>query len=81
MKHAVENIDPTRVKLTVEVDYDELKPSIDAAYKQISNQVTIPGFRKGKIPARIIEQRFGWGTIVEQAINSDLGRYYSQAMN
>src|SRR5882724_745732 len=55
VKSAVETLNPTRVKLTVEVPYDELKPSLDAAYKTISSQVTVPGFRKGKVPPRIID--------------------------
>ncbi|ACZ30149.1 trigger factor [Xylanimonas cellulosilytica DSM 15894] len=79
MKSAVETLEPTKVKLTVEVDYDELKPSIDHAYKHIAEQVTIPGFRKGKVPPRIIDQRVGWGAVVEHAVNEDLGRFYGQA--
>ncbi len=59
MKSAVETLNPTRVKLTVEVPFDELKPSLDAAYKSIASQVTVPGFRKGKVPPRIIDQRIG----------------------
>ncbi|QAY70500.1 trigger factor [Xylanimonas protaetiae] len=79
MKSAVETLEATKVKLTVEVDYDELKPSIDHAYKHIAEQVTIPGFRKGKVPPRIIDQRVGWGAVVEHAVNEDLGRFYGQA--
>ena len=79
VKSAVETLDPTKVKLTVEVEYDELKPSIDHAYQHIAEQVTIPGFRKGKVPARIIDQRVGWGAVVEHAVNEDLGRFYAQA--
>jgi len=55
VKSAVENLTPTRVKLVVEVPYEELKPSIDAAYKSIGSQVSVPGFRKGKVPTRIID--------------------------
>lgn len=79
MKSAVETLEATKVKLTVEVDYDELKPSIDHAYKHIAEQVTIPGFRKGKVPARIIDQRVGWGAVVEHAVNESLGGFYGQA--
>ncbi len=79
MKSAVETLEPTKVKLTVEVDYDELKPSIDHAYKHIAEQVNIPGFRKGKVPPRIIDQRVGWGAVVEHAVNESLGRFYGQA--
>lgn len=80
MKSAVETLNPTRVKLTVEVPFDELKPSMDAAYKSIASQVTVPGFRKGKVPPRIIDQRFGRGVVIEEAVNSALPGFYSQAV-
>jgi trigger factor len=54
VKSDVETLSPTRVKLTIEVPFDELKPSLDAAYGRIAQNVNIPGFRKGKVPARII---------------------------
>ncbi|GAA2523492.1 trigger factor [Rarobacter incanus] len=79
MKSAVETLEPTKVKLTVEVTYDELKPSIDEAYKVIGNQIQVPGFRKGKVPARIIDQRIGRGAVLEQAINESLGGFYGEA--
>ena len=81
MKSAVENLDPTRVRLTVEVPFEELRPSLDAAYKKINQQVTVPGFRKGKIPARIIDQRFGRGAVLEEAINDALPKFYTEAVN
>ena len=80
MKSAVETLNPTRVKLTVEVPYDELKPSLDAAYKTIGAQVTVPGFRKGKVPPRIIDQRFGRGAVIEEAVNEALPKFYLQAV-
>jgi len=81
VKSAVETLDPTKVKLTVEVEYDELKPSIDHAYKHIAEQVNVPGFRKGKIPARIIDQRVGRAAVLEHAINDGLSGFYRQAVN
>lgn len=80
MKSAVETLNPTRVKLTVEVPFEELKPSLDAAYKTIGAQVQIPGFRRGKVPARIIDQRVGRGAVIEEAVNSALPRFYGQAV-
>ncbi|WP_332663155.1 trigger factor family protein, partial [Aeromicrobium sp.] len=53
MKSTTETLSPTRVKLTIEVPFEEFKPSLDAAYKTIGSQITIPGFRKGKVPAAI----------------------------
>lgn len=80
MKSAVETLNPTRVKLTVEVPFDELKPSLDAAYKTIASQVTVPGFRKGKVPPRIIDQRIGKGAVLEEAVNDALPKFYAQAV-
>ncbi len=80
MKSAVETLNPTRVKLTVEVPYEELAPSVEAAYKTISAQVTIPGFRKGKVPPRIIDQRVGRGAVMEEAVNNALPHFYAQAV-
>jgi len=81
VKSAVETLDPTKVKLTVEVPYDELKPSIDHAYAHIAEQVTVPGFRKGKVPARIIDQRVGRAAVLEHAINDGMSGFYRQAVN
>lgn len=80
MKSAVETVDATKVKLTVEVPYDELKPSIDHAYVHIAEQVNVPGFRKGKVPPRIIDQRVGRGAVLEHAINEGLDGFYRQAV-
>ncbi|HEU5331656.1 MAG TPA: trigger factor [Actinocrinis sp.] len=80
MKSAVETLDPTRVRLTVEVPFAELKPSLDTAYKKIADQVTVPGFRKGKVPPRVIDQRIGRGAVLEEAINEALPTLYSQAV-
>lgn len=80
MKSAVEKVSPTRVKLSVEVSSEELAPRLDAAYKAIGASVNIPGFRRGKVPPRIIDQRFGRGTVVQQALDEALPEYYTRAM-
>ena len=80
MKSDVETLSATRVKLTVEVPFDELQPSLDAAYGRIAKTVNIPGFRKGKVPARIIEQRFGRGAVLEEAVNDALPKAYDEAL-
>ncbi|HKU09838.1 trigger factor [Sinomonas sp.] len=80
MKSAAENLTPTRVKLNVEVPLDELKPNIDAAYQQVADQIQVPGFRKGKVPSRIIDQRVGRGYVLETAINDGLNDWYQQAV-
>jgi len=80
VKSAVETVNPTRVKLTVEVPFDELKPSLDAAYKTIGSKINVPGFRVGKVPARIIDQRVGRGAVLQEAVNDALPRFYGQAV-
>ncbi len=79
MKSAVETLSPTRAKLTVEVPFEELKPSLDAAYKKIAQQINIPGFRKGKVPAQVIERQFP-GAAREEALNDILGTKYVEAL-
>lgn len=80
MKSAVETLEPTKVKLTVEVSYDELKPSIDHAYSHIAQDVNIPGFRRGKVPPRIIDQRVGRPAVMEHAVNEGLSGFYAEAV-
>lgn len=80
MKSSVETLSPTRVKLAVEVPFDELKSSLDEAYKAIGSQVRVPGFRPGKVPARIIDQRVGRAAVLEEAINKALPKAYSDAV-
>ena len=80
MKSAVETLSPTRVKLTVEVPFEELKPAFDAAYKRIADQITVPGFRKGKVPTRIIDQRVGRGAVLDEAINDALNTNLDAAL-
>jgi trigger factor len=80
VKSAVETLEPTKVKLTVEVTYDELKPSIDHAYQHIAQDITVPGFRKGKVPPRIIDQRVGRVAVIEHAVNDGLGGFYAEAV-
>ncbi|PPK94196.1 trigger factor [Kineococcus xinjiangensis] len=80
MKSDLETLNPTRVKLTVEVGYDELKPSLDAAYKTIAGQIQVPGFRKGKVPPRVIDQRYGRAAVLQEAVNDALPKFYQRAV-
>ena len=80
MKSAVETLSPTRAKLTVEVPFEELKPSLDAAYKSIAKQINIPGFRKGKVPPPVIDRQVGRGAVLDEAINDALPKLYVQAL-
>ena len=81
MKSSVEHLNDTRVKLTVEVPFDEMKPEFDQAYEAIAQQISIPGFRKGKAPRQLIEARVGRGPILEQVLNDVVPSRYSQAVD
>jgi trigger factor len=80
LKTVVERLTPTRVKLTIEVNPVDFKPSLDHAYEHIAETVNIPGFRKGKIPAAILDQRVGRGAILAHAINDGLDSIYRKAI-
>ncbi|MFK3678849.1 trigger factor [Microbacterium sp. NPDC090218] len=75
----VEKLTPTRVKLSITVTPDDLKPSIAHAYEHIAQDVQIPGFRKGKVPAPIIDQRIGRGAVIEHAVNEGLDKFFRDA--
>ncbi len=81
MPSTVEKLSPTRVKLTVEIPFADLKPYLDKAYKEIAEQVNIPGFRKGKVPATVIDQRFGRGVVLQEAINEAIPVAYNAAID
>ncbi|OYO08757.1 trigger factor [Enemella evansiae] len=80
MPSTVEQLSPSRVKITVEVPFAELKPALDKAYRDIAGQVNIPGFRAGKVPPMVIDQRFGRGVVLQEAINSSLPELYGKAV-
>jgi len=79
VKSSVETLSPTRVKLSVEVAFEELSPYIADAYKALASQINVPGFRKGKVPAAMVEQRVGRPAILDEAINAALPEFYGQA--
>jgi len=80
VKSTVEQLSPTRVKLSVEVPFEELSADFDRAYKSLAQQIRIPGFRPGKAPAKLIEARVGRQSILEQVVNDALPNKYSQAI-
>ena len=80
MKTAVEKLNPTLAKIEVEVPFAEFKPYLDRTYKNLSGQISGPGFRKGKLPKQLIEQRAGFDYIVEASLNDALNDYYAQAL-
>ncbi len=80
MKSAVETLSPTRAKLTVEVPFEELKPSLDAAYQKIAKQINVPGFRRGKVPPAVIDRQVGRGPVLDEAINAIVPQSYMAAL-
>lgn len=80
MKSAVETLSPTRAKLTVEVPFEELKPSLDAAYQKIAKQINVPGFRRGKVPPQVIDRQIGRGVVLDEAVNDVLPKAYTEAL-
>jgi trigger factor len=80
VKTDVEELSPTRVRLTIEVPFDELKPNVDRAYREVARQVRVPGFRPGRVPPRVIDQRFGRGTVLEQAVQDAVPELYGKAL-
>lgn len=75
-----ESLSPTRVRLSITVTPDELKPSLDHAYQHIAEQIQIPGFRKGKVPPPIIDQRVGRGEVLNHAVSEGLDRFFQLAV-
>ncbi|HEX3931871.1 MAG TPA: trigger factor [Nocardioides sp.] len=80
MKSAVETLGPTRAKLTVEVPFEELKPSLDKAYRTIAQQINVPGFRRGKVPPMVIDRQVGRETVLQEAINEVVPQKYAEAL-
>jgi trigger factor len=80
VKTDVEELSPTRVRLSVEVPFDELKPSLDKAYREVARQVRIPGFRPGRVPPPVIDRRVGRDVVLSQAVNDAMPDLYAQAV-
>ncbi len=79
MKSVVETLSPTRVRIIIDVDFKDLEPHVSVAYETLAHQVSIPGFRKGKVPRQLIDQRVGRGAVLNEAINNGLPDFYSKA--
>jgi trigger factor len=80
VKTDVEELSPTRVRLSVEVPFDELKPSLDKAYREVGRQVRIPGFRPGRVPPPVIDRRVGRDVVLSQAVNDAIPDLYQKAV-
>ncbi|HET9142548.1 trigger factor [Actinophytocola sp.] len=80
MKSTVEHLSPTRVRINVEVPFDELKPNFDRAYRKLAQQIRVPGFRPGKAPAKVIESRIGRAPILDEVVNEAIPTKYMEAV-
>lgn len=81
MKISVRNLEPTKVRLTVTVDTEEFEPYLEQSRKEIAKQVNVPGFRKGHVPGKIIDQRIGFAAVAGEAVNNAVPELYSKAMD
>jgi trigger factor len=68
VKSTVETLGPTRVRLAIEVPFGELEPNLKKAYREVAQQVSIPGFRRGKVPVAVIDQRIGRDAVLNEAV-------------
>lgn len=80
MKSTVETLSPTRVRLAIEVPFAELEPSLKKAYRELGQQVVVPGFRRGKVPAAVIDQRVGRGAVLNEAVQEAIPQHILAAV-
>jgi trigger factor len=80
MRSTSEALEGNRVKLTVEVDEEELRTAVDETFRRLQKEVNVPGFRPGKVPRRLLEVRLGAQAIRAEVIRHALPDYYAQAV-
>jgi trigger factor len=80
MRSTSEALEGNRVKLTVEVDEEELRGAVDETFRRLQKEVSVPGFRPGKVPRRLLEVRLGAEAIRAEVIRHALPDYYAQAV-
>lgn len=80
MKTNIEKLENSKVKLEIEVDAEEFDKSVERAYFRTRGRITIPGFRKGKAPRKVIERYYGEGVFYEDALNETLPVVYEEAV-
>lgn len=80
MQSTVENVSPTQAKIELDIPFEDLKPFIDRTFKSLAHQIQVPGFRAGKVPAKLIEQRVGYDFVVENALNEGMDSFFQQAL-
>ena len=81
MRSTLEPVEPTKVRINVVVEPDELRPAIDRTARRLSREVRVPGFRKGKVPRQVIEARIGRDTLLAEAIEQEaVPEFYAKAI-
>ena len=80
MKTSVETLEPVKIKLIVEVEPQRVKKAFDRAARTLAKDVSLPGFRPGKAPRKLLEQRFGIGAIAQAAMEDSISEYYAEAL-
>ena len=80
MSLQVEKMEKNMAKLTIEVSAEDLDKAMEKAYQKQKNRITIPGFRKGKAPRKMIERMYGKGVFMEDAVNALVPEHYSKAL-
>ena len=80
MSLQVEKLEKNMAKLTIEVSAEDLEKAMQNAYLKAKNRITIPGFRKGKAPRKMIEHMYGKGIFLEDAANALIPEHYSKAL-
>ena len=81
MSLQVEKLENNMAKLTIEVSAEEFEKAIEGAFQKNKNKISIPGFRKGKAPRKMIEQMYGKGVFYEDAANALIPDAYDKAMD
>jgi trigger factor len=76
----VERVDDTTVKLAVTVERPRVKAALDEAARHLAEEVKVPGFRKGKVPRKVLETRLGKGAVVQHAVQDALPQFYAEAV-
>ena len=80
MSLQVEKMEKNMAKLTIEVAAEDLEKAMQNAYQKAKGRISIPGFRKGKAPRKMIEQMYGKGIFLEDAVNALIPEHYSKAL-
>jgi trigger factor len=80
VKSTIEELGPTRVRMAIEVPWGDLDHAFGEVYKELGKQVRVPGFRPGKVPNRVLDQRIGRPVVLEQVVQHAIPEVYSEVV-